>query len=212
VNDKQVTLEGYLTESGLRRLSSLFDRPPALKVPETATVQQPSNTPEQYAAQASQQYFHQVQDLLDDLSKERKNNRNYNMAQIGVWMDKYAKKVDQLPVLNVDPELIQYGAFVADALRAGYTAIRTSSARSRVRQLNTDVPTHSYGYQGVYGYTYRTGYSTIADHREYWQDRTRVRSEERVISAQSARDIMAQVDDATAEIRRKMTQKYQINF
>jgi hypothetical protein len=52
--------------------------------------------------------------LLEDLGKERKKNANYTMAQIGVWMNKYAKKIDQLSVLNVDPEVVQYGANVAD--------------------------------------------------------------------------------------------------
>jgi hypothetical protein len=227
VNGPQMTLEGYLTESGMRRLSSLFDRPPALKSNESAPAatqqQQQQNTGS--VAQTSQHYFHQIGELLDDLSKERKRNPGYNIAQIGVWMDKYAKKIDQLSVLNVDPDAIQYGATVADLLRAGYGAIRTSSARSRTRQLNTQMTYDTYSYGQTYGYTYRagllgagvepwgySGYVNVPNTRAYWHDRTTVQAEERVNSAQSARDVVAQIDQLTADTRRKMTQKYQIDF
>lgn len=227
VAGKQVTLEGYLTASGMRRLSSMFDRPPSLKLPATATAstqQQPSNTKEQVVAHTSKVYFQQVEELLEDLGKERKKNSGYTMAQIGVWMDKYAKKIDQLPVLNVDPEVVDYAAQVADSLRAGYSAIRTGAARSRVRQVNTPMTYNYYSGGETYGYSYRMGlwggmmpygYSetwAVPDTRAYQQARTRAKTEERVSSASSARDIMAQVDQASAAIRRKMSQKYQINF
>jgi hypothetical protein len=57
-----------------------------------------------------------------------------------------------------------------------------------------------------------SGYVNVPDTRAYWHARTAVQTEERVGSAQSARDIMAQVDAATADIRRKMTQKYNVDF
>jgi hypothetical protein len=57
-----------------------------------------------------------------------------------------------------------------------------------------------------------SGYVQVPDTLAYQHERTRVKAEERVSSAQSARDIMAQIDQATADVRRKMTQKYNVNF
>jgi hypothetical protein len=203
---KQITLEGFLTNSGMQRLSSLFDRPPSLKV-QQSPAGQTSKSKEQLIVQTSQAYFKQITGLLDDLKQEKKQNPRYTMAQIGVWMDKYATKIDQLSVLNVDPDLVRYSMDVSDALRDAYGAIRGGAARSRIRQVNTSVPQGFYS-DGTttYGYTYREG------QRIHNQEQARVRTEERVVSASSARDIIANINAATGEIRRKMTQKYQADF
>jgi hypothetical protein len=128
-------------------------------------------------------------------------------------------------VLNVDPELVDYGAGVSESLRAAYNGIRSGAARSRIRQVNTPMQYDYYSYGTTYGYTYRDGhygtgvtpygaYGTVAvpDQRAYAHEKTRVRTEERVSSANSARDIVQNIQKATADIRRRMTQKYQVDF
>lgn len=224
VNGKQVTLEGFLTASGMQRISSLFNRPPSLKERKSAkpAVEQ---TKEQQTVQASQAYFKRITDLLGDLKQEQKGNPNYTMGQIGVWMDKYATKIDKLSVLNVDPELVEYGAGVSESLRAAYNAIRGGAAKARVRVVNTQMQYNYYSYGETYGYTYRNNYfgagyvpygnyGTIAvpDQQAYNHERTRARTEERVASGNSARDIVENIKASTGEIRRKMTQKYQADF
>lgn len=224
VKDKQVTLEGNLEASGLRRLSSLFDRPPSLKEHEPAKTSTPQ-TKEQKVLVASQNYFKRVTDLLDDLKQEQRGNPNYTMGQIGVWMNKYATKIDQLSVLNVDPELVDYGANVSDSLRAAYNQIRTGAARARTREVNTQMQYNYYSYGETYGYTYRDGYygggvmpwgsyGTVAvpDQQAYNHERTRARTEERIAAGSSARDIMGTINSSTGTIRRKMSQKYQADF
>jgi hypothetical protein len=77
----------------------------------------------------------------------------------------------------------------------------------------------------TYGYTYREGYYgagyvpygnygtvAVADRRAYWHDRSAVRTEERVASAQQARTVMQQIREAQADMRKRMTQKYQVDF
>jgi hypothetical protein len=206
VKGKQITLEGYLTSSGMRRLSSLFDSPPSLKARAT-TSEQTSSSNEQLTVQASQAYFKGINDLLEDLKEEKKGGSRYTMGQIGVWMDKYATKIDKLSVLNVDPELVEFGANVSDSLRAAYDAIRGGAARSRIRQVNTSP---QYGGYDSYGYAYGNTYREAQ--RTNNQDKTRVRTEERVASASSARDVMGNIHAATGDIRRKMTQKYKVDF
>ena len=139
------------------------------------------------------------------------------LGQVGAWFGKYARRIDELPILNVDPELLDYGAFVASALRQAEASFRGSGGRSRVQQLN--VPTQyevyggargGFGRWGAYG-----GYGAVAygeDVRAMQQERTRIRTTERVNTAATGRDLMQQVAEATADVRRKMTQKYQVEF
>ncbi len=224
VKEKQISLEGFLTSSGMQRLSTLFNRPPSLKVREVDPSQKPK-TKEQQMLESSQAYFHRVTDLLSDLKKEKNNSPGYTMAQIGVWMNKYASKIDQLSVLNVDPELVEYGANVSESLRAAYGQIRGGAARSRTRQVETPMQYNYYSYANTYGYSYRSGYfgaglvpygdsGTIAvpNQQAYNHERTRVKTEERVSSGNAARDIVETIAQSTGEIRRKMTQKYQADF
>jgi hypothetical protein len=224
VSGKQITLEGYLTDSGMRRLASLFDRPPSLKA-KAPSAQATPKTKEQLTLEATQGYFKRVSELLDDLSKKPKENPTAQFPQIGVWMDNYAKKVDKLSILNVDPEMVAFGGFASDSLRAAYNAIRQGSANKRIRQVNTPMQYDYYSFGNTYGYTYRENYygagyvpygtyGTVAvpDMSAYQHERTRIKTEERVTSANSAKDLMQNLQKATADVRRKMTVKYNVEF
>jgi hypothetical protein len=225
VAGKQVTLEGNLEASGMRRLSSLFDRPPSLKAKQPPSSSPAPENKESVARVASQSYFHKVTDLLKDLQHKNKTNSNTTIPQVGVWMSKYAGKIDQLSVLNVDPELVSYGAMVSDSLRAAHNAITSGAARSRIRQVNTPMQYDYYSGGTTYGYTYRDGYygagvvpygtyGTVAvpDQAAYAHERARVRTEERVTSANDARGIVQNIQQATTDMKRKMTQKYMAEF
>ncbi len=224
VSRNQITLEGHLGESGLRRISSLFNRPPSLKVKEVTAAQQ-AKSQDQVVLEASQAYFAQVSEFLKDLVETMKGSSSYTMAQLGVWMDKYASKIDQLSVLYVDPELVDYGAQVSDMLRDAYNEIRSGAARSRVRQGNTEMQYNYYSSNTTYGYTYRQGYfaagvvpygstSTVAvpNQLAYQHERTRARTEERVASGNQARGNVENIKKLTADTRRRMTQKYNADF
>ena len=137
-------------------------------------------------------------------------------------MNKYAAKIDQLSVLNVDPELVDYGANAADLLRGGYNAIRTGAAETRVRQVNTPMQYNYYSYGNTYGYAYNGwgwggpvgdyGTYAVADTAAYRQQRTAIHAEERVKSGNQARTNIQELEKATADIRKKMTIKYQVDF
>lgn len=224
VKGKTFMLEGNLGQSGMLRISTLFSRPPSLKMPDIAPEQK-AKTKEQLTLEASQNYFKQINKLYSDLRSQKAGNSSYTMPQLGVWMNKYAAKIDQLSVLNVDPELIDYGANAADLLRGGYDAIRTSAAENRVRQVNTPMQYNYYSYANTYGYTYRNGYFgggvmpvgnygtyAVADTAAYRQARTAIHAEERVKGGTQARNSIQELERATADIKKKMTIKYQADF
>jgi hypothetical protein len=77
------------------------------------------------------------------------------IAQYGVWFDKYARKIDELPIVNVDDQ------------------------------------------EGLH---------------QQQQARTQVKVQEKAAGTSAARAIVKDLEAATAQVRRDMAQKYQIDF
>ncbi len=116
-------------------------------------------------------------------------------------------------MLNVDPMLLDYGMFVSDAFRVAEADLRNVGGRSRVRTLNAPAQYRSvgrWGSNGYFGARYYGGF--VESPRLEAQNRSRIRTEERVRGAGSAREIMQQVAGATIDVRREMTQKYNAEF
>ncbi|HZL89993.1 MAG TPA: hypothetical protein VFB96_16615 [Pirellulaceae bacterium] len=224
VNGKQITVEGYLEKSGTRRIFSLFDRPPSLPSKgESMPTQELSK--EELVKAATKTYFTNMEDMLDDLRDKPKTASHYTVGQKAVWYKTYARKIERLPVLNVDPDLMQFSSQVSSSLYQAADAITSGAARSRTRQVNA-APTYNYYTNStVYGYSYRSddygsGYmpygstNTVAveDVQAEFNNRARIRTEERVASMNQARGIVEQMEQAVSSMRKQLTQKYQIEF
>jgi hypothetical protein len=224
VNGKQFTIEGYLEKSGTRRIFSLFDRPPSLPAKGEAMPMQELSKEELVKA-ATKTYFTNMEEMLDDLRDKPKTASHYTVGQKAVWYKTYARKIERLPVLNVDPDLLQLSSHVTSSLYSAADAITSGAARSRVRQVNA-APTYNYYTNStVYGYSYRSddfgsGYtpygstSTVAveDVQAEFNNRARIRTEERVASVNQARGIVEQMEQQVADMRKRLTQKYQVEF
>jgi hypothetical protein len=222
VSSKQFTLEGHLETSGMRRIFSLFDRPPTL--PKEGEEGQPSASSDPELA-ATKTYFKNMQDMLDDLAAKPKTASHYTVGQKAVWYKTYARKIERLPVLKVDPDLVQFSSHVSAQLYAAADAITSGAARSRVRQVNAAPTYNYYTNTSVYGYSYRSndyysGYvpvgsynvTAVEDVRAEFNNRARIRTEERVASMNQARTITEALDRAVAEMRKRLTQKYKAEF
>jgi hypothetical protein len=227
VQGKRVTISGNLSPSGMRRIMSLMESPISFvhAARKGAAQEDPGEADKADVAQASKTYFDGIISLFEDLQGRKGTASHIN--QYGVWFDKYARKVDQLPMLNVDSELLDYGQYVATQLRNASGAIKGIGMRSRVRQVNAvanmEPPVqyaggvyggHRYGRYGWYG-GYRQGYvgnPIQGSLRQEQSVRTQIRTQERVGGAANARAIMQDLKNTTTEVRRKMTEKYQIEF
>ncbi len=224
VTSNQIALKGALEPSGLRRVLSLLEPPhsPDYLPPKPSSGTQPE---ELTVALASQEYFKTIETLLDDLKGKRKSDEFVTWGQVGLWFERYAKKIDNLPILNVDNELLDYGAFVADSLRQSETAMKGIGAKSGYRK--TQLPNVSGGgtYYGGYGYGYGYGYgapragaaaanldAAHANLAYRGQAEAQVRTQERIAGNANAHFIMQGIDQATSAIRRSMTQKYKMEF
>jgi hypothetical protein len=206
IEGNRLQISGPLYRSGMQRILSILDVPASLQpVGESSTGEA---SPEDLARLSSQQYFKSVADLVDDLRSKPSQGKTKSISQYGTWFNRYADKIDKLPILNVDPLLLDYGLYVSTSFRSAAESIRSSAGRARVRQLqnpNSYVAYGRWGVNGAYG-----GY--VQDVKAQQADRTAIRAEERISSATDARGIMQDVMQQTADIRVKMTQKYNAEF
>lgn len=210
---QEISLAGTLSKSGMRRLLSVVDSPAADTPPAEARVS-PGELPA-LQAKASLKHFKAVTAMAGDLKADMKNSKN--LASTSVWFDKYARRIERLPILNVDEELLKYSAFVANTLRQATGSVKTMGIQSAARQSQItggDVSAGDYGYGGYrYGaYGAYGGRPQMAEIKGVGQERRAVRAEEKGIMATDVQKLRQDLIAATADIRRKMTQKYQIEF
>jgi hypothetical protein len=208
----QVSLGGYLTEAGMRRIFSLVDAPDATMHSDSqdAASQDGQQDPK---VQATLTYFREVTGLVDDL----RGKGWQTQGQAAVFYDKYARKIDQLPMLNVDSDMLDYGAFVANQIRQASAALRGAAISSRERQVKLPNFYKTYVQGEVIGATrWRThgaySWTNFEDRDRKQQARTQVKAEERLKGNAAMLQIMGDLENLTAEARRAMTQKYNVQF
>ncbi len=212
VDGKTASIAGYLDQSGLRRLMSLIEVPTPLQHRSPPSAGQDE---ESMKRTASQQYFKQVTSLVDDLRQKPNRTEMKTWGQVGAWLDRYSRKIDSLPMLNVDEELLGYGAFVSDTMRQSSDSLKNIAGRTRVRELNANQYSTAYRTGGRVGRWGGWGGYATADYYDSvgtQMARNAIRSEERVGGTRDARDLMRQIETATVDVRRKMVKKYNAEF
>lgn len=195
---RRITFSGELSMDGMKRVFSLIDSPTSA-ILATEPKQQPDKDA-QVQGYASQQYFKAINSVLQDVSKESK--KATTISETALWLDKWSRRIDRLPLLNVDDELTKFGSAVANALRGMAAAIRGVGINSGARTAQ------------IYnsGSVSSDGYSFYAEWRDVDGERRAVRAEERAKGAIAAREIGREIETETARMRQAMTQKYQLAF
>jgi len=192
---KTVALKGPLSIDGLRRIGSL------LEVASTKFSdlegQKPSDSQSEILA-ATQQYYGSITKLIEDLKKTLEDTRDNH----AVWMERYGRKVDALPILNVDPDLVAWGANVAVTFREMGLAKRKAGIKSGVRK-SAIYGDYSYGYDGGGYYATYTPQQLVKD-----QINRQEQAEAKAVRYNSWKEI----EDTRAEMRRNLTLKYGVEF
>lgn len=211
---KEIGLQGYLSPEGLRQVLSIVPSPAPTK---NVAVEIPSEAAKLDPAAASQAHFKAVTKLLNELKIQKSNVRTF--GEYHVWFDRYAGKIEQLPILGVDKELVDYSAYVAQQLRGGSNSVKTAGMREGQRdahvQSSPDVYAYAYnsgynnGYYGGYGVA---RYAPRADLQYEASQRRINRKEERGGAHMSMEQVRQNVIAATSGVRRNMTEKYQVEF
>lgn len=189
---KSISLHGELSASGLLRFGSLFELPSIELDPTEEPVG--ADKPQLYA---TQNHFKAVNKLLDDLQTQKRDAKTW--GQLGMWVDQYAKRIDRLPLVNVDSDMSKYSAAVADDLRQISSSIKGSGIRTGMQSASTFA---AYG-----GGTYDYYGARAADAQQMAS-----RAQERGTSALTSTQIVDQIRTETSRIRRLMTERYKVEF
>ena len=199
--DRSITLKGELSTSGLRRVISLLDFP--TRVPQQA-ASTAAPTPEEQRRRtsiASLEYFRAVDQLYSDLRSPSKT-RNLATSEYGMWYDKYSRKIESLPSLDVDPELLAYGDSLTIQLRVLATKFRMVGIRAGTQSRNPNVVVNYFS--TWYGMNYET--------RQGESDFDYVHKIERAAAAGDKFAAYEQIDLDRLTIRRTMTNRYNVEF
>jgi hypothetical protein len=156
------------------------------------------------AAVASQKYYRAIAKSLDSISSKASPT-----AGAG-WLMAQARQFEQLPVLNVDPDLVSWGQFVtAGYMRAGQElAMGQQQAKMAAERVDSPV---GYTTEAPNGGGVETA-DTRAAYKNAQQQRRTAAMAERNAAAQRALDVLNQLVQSRGKIRAEMTQKYGVEF
>lgn len=202
LTSNSIELSGPLTKPAMRRIFSLLELPSdkfsTLKDAKPAPADDTESV-----AEASQRYFKSVSTLLDDIRKEFATNRDARRNLAPTYMERYARNIDRLPILNVDEELLAYGAAVAETMRDVSVSTRMAGVRTGVRKSSV-YGNYQYTYnQNGYYYAYKNPTANI---------KNEMQRQEQAKATQVRYSSWKEIEDATAAIRNKMTRKYMVEF
>ena len=145
--DQEIVFTGELSDSGLRRVLTILSGPvgPWSKPAETTS-------PENATAEVSQSYFQAVTGYLDDLFVDNVAQPQ-SLHQVEVWLERYARKIEDLDKSGVDEDVVTFGDQVAIRLREIGTILSRSERRADLRESTMWNGGRSrYGRYGLYGY------------------------------------------------------------
>jgi hypothetical protein len=192
VTDRAIRLRGPFSVNALRKFGMLIRTPAPNPVAADPAAYQ-AKTPQARELAASQQYFQSITRILDDL----RHDPGHSLESRGRWFDHASAQINNLPALDVAPELISYGSATSDRLQAMSAALKDAAMRVGYIRNNSLA-----SYLGPMWGNAQTG----------WVQTSKVVGviKDRVIEAR--RELWVQMDDARAKVRDQMTQKFNAQF
>jgi hypothetical protein len=220
-------LQGKLSTDGARRIMSVLELPRSLSDAMHDATSPGADQEGSAKLIATQQYYSSITTLVEDLRVKPKRDHVKTFGQAAMWYDKYARKIDKFPILNVDEALLNYGINIAAMFRDAEMAMKGVGMRTSLRTAGNNPSSGGVVSQVSLGYRGGTGYSGglygvqgmsvgIGAGRASLIEKGRsdavIRGQERTSGASTVQDIWQGIDEATANIRREMTLKYKIEF
>jgi hypothetical protein len=192
VTDRSINIHGKLSVNALRKLGTLIRTPaPSPEAADSAAYQ--AATPATRSLAASQRYFQSVTRILDDL----KNDKDKTLDSRSGWYEHAANQLNNLPTLDVAPELIGFGSATSDQLLAMGTELKDVSTKITY--------VHHNSYYSAYGLVYGSpsgGYTPTRRVIEAIKDQ----------ASEARRAQWERIEDVTAKVRQQMTQKFNTQF
>ena len=215
INDWNVTVkgniiraQGELTGDGLKRLLGLVVTPRATL--NEATSPRTEAGPEsnlQAKLYASQRYYRSVSRIVD------RSKPVAVLSQSAGWLSRDAREIHELPILNVDPDLVRWGGEVSAGLTAMSQLFTEGQARvdSRAASIQFPVGPFSYNNQDSGATEEANAQRRVAVENARNQQRMAA-NEEKARVLQQSRDVLANIMKQRETIRAQMSQKYAAEF
>jgi len=196
--------KGHLSVEGMERLVEFLSPPAVLAPAEPGEARTAADSgapsPKQAAATAAQAYFKAVSGTLDAFKP------GASLSDSAAWLNRAAKRIDQLPADNVDPDLMLWGADVSSKLREAGAIL--SAGQQRVKARNASVQTSiAYGGQGGTGEGARAAQAR-ADQENARRQAGQYAAEERAnVQIEASKPLQAAMD-SRGKIRATMAERY----
>lgn len=206
VEGETIRMQGKLSQDGLRRVFSVVELPTAKFSLLKEEGETPQEENESLIRESSLTYFRSIEVLLKDLKRELQGNK----ASAAI-MERYAGRIDRMPILHVDNDLLDYGSNVSQTLRAIALSKREGGIRS-------GTSTTGMGGGGYSNYSYNSGgyFDVTGDRyagaRASAADRAAIKAQAMAESKNTRVEGAKMIAESTAQIRRQMTQKYEVEF
>lgn len=216
LRDAQVSLESKsavlrftLSDAGLRRVMSL------VPMPTMSYVQPPSSSasakPTTADVPASRRYYKAVNRLVADLQRLNRNAREYQKT--ATWHDSYAKRIEQLPVVGVDPDMLTYGADIARKLHMLAASLRGTKVDLAALQAQTQYSVHVSPIYGPAGWVTPSGYTPAPWEVASNLGDVRAQQAQAVAAGSNDREqIWRSIEADKVRIRNRMAEKYNIDI
>jgi hypothetical protein len=222
VQDKSIAIKGELTPDGMRRIFSLLSldagklesAEPAVEASAAPTS---ADAAKEAMGKASLRYFRGVSKYIEDIQRLQRAN---SLDQAVMWIENYARKVERLPARGVDPELVEYGKYVAQTFRsivdqASGLADQLDAQGSGPVVTNYRIgmlPTaRTVNYGGDYARQYVPyGYADVDPQAT---QETLQKTQDQIYQAvQSAQQALSQLAADHETVRKKLTERYGLPF
>ena len=155
--------------------------------PQPEATAAPAKSDSELRAEATRGYFQDLTDHLESL----KDYKGGNAVQYANRFRREADKIEGLPTLNVDPDLVDFGVKVSGDLAKMSRMLKGARARGYVQQVHV-------GMRYRYG-DWRSGRG-VTGRREVAGELVPLMT------------IADEIDAGLAEIRRSLTDRYQVQF
>lgn len=211
VEKNTMFLSGTLSVKGLRRVLTLIDPPtPELSGPSGSDA---TSTPAagEATAQKTYDYFKALEVLVGDV-KTPDTKQIQGTGELAIWMDRYAKKIDRMPILGVDEQLVDFAAVIAQAIRDMAVQFRGVGIEASKYSNNPRVNFYYGGYGAYSSGGYVGGaWGIVGAEKEMPAGNVARKIGRANVSANRA-DLWRQIDDDMASARRELTKRYQMEF
>jgi hypothetical protein len=175
-------------------------------------------TSESVIAENTKNYFKKV---VNTVHRVRDYSAN-NTGERAQWNGNMANRIDELPTLDVDPQMVMFGAEVAKALRNNMMSMQLVNIAQGAAAVANDAGTSGFStataggtFAGSGGYGYGYGYGNYGSYGGNFVDPNSPVKYYQMGQARgnsSFKELMAQLEQSIADMRRVMTDKYKIQF